>query len=184
MGEVDIGGGAYPASGCNSIPACSWPGIQLGFDPYGGPRRRQYQDVPKGHLDDRTAALGNNTNDQLPRPQTIAPLVIAYRNGVAVHVGDVGNATDSVEDLRQAGYMDGKPAVMLVIFRQPGANIIQTVDRICAALPQLKSAIPRGIDLTVAMDQTVTIRASVQEVEITLVISVLACHSGGVSFSS
>jgi multidrug efflux pump len=101
------------------------------------------------------------------------PLVIAYRNRAAVHVSDVGYAVDSVEDLRQAGYLNGKPAVLVIVFRQPGANIIDTVDRIRAALPQLGAAIPHSIDLTVAMDQTTIIRASVNEVEITLVISVI-----------
>jgi multidrug efflux pump len=77
-----------------------------------------------------------------------------------------------VEDLRQAGYLNSQPAVLMVVFRQPGANIIQTVDRIRAAIPQLESAISRAITLTVAMDQTVTIRASVSDVERTLLISV------------
>jgi multidrug efflux pump len=112
-------------------------------------------------------------NDQILKAVDYEPLVIAYRKGAAVRVSDVGYAVDSVEDIRQAGYMDGKPAVLVIVFRQPGANIIDTVDRIRAALPQLGAAIPHAIDLTVAMDQTVTIRASVQDVEITLIISVI-----------
>ena len=98
--------------------------------------------------------------------------MIAYRNGAAVRVSDVGEAVDSVEDLRNAGYANGKPSVLVIIFRQPGANIIDTVDRIRAVLPQLEAAIPRAIDLRVAMDQTVTIRASVHDVESTLLISI------------
>ena len=90
-----------------------------------------------------------------------------------MRVSDVGSAVDSVEDIRNAGYANGKPSVLVIIFRQPGANIIDTVDRIRAALPQLKASIPQAIDMRVAMDQTVTIRASVHDVESTLLISVL-----------
>ena len=89
-----------------------------------------------------------------------------------MRVSDVGEVVDSVEDLRNAGYANGKPSVLVIIFRQPGANIIDTVDRIRDALPQLQAAIPQAIDMHVAMDQTVTIRASVHDVERTLVISV------------
>ena len=101
------------------------------------------------------------------------PLVIAYHNGAAVRIKDVGQAVDSVEDLRNSGYANGKSSVLVIIFRQPGANIIETVDRIREALPQLQAAIPRSINLQVAVDQTVTIRASVHDVEITLIISVI-----------
>jgi multidrug efflux pump len=89
-----------------------------------------------------------------------------------VHVSDLGSAVDSVEDLRNAGYANGQPSVLVIIFRQPGANIIDTVNRVRAALPQLKASIPSGIDLKVAMDQTTTIRASVNDVELTLLISI------------
>ena len=128
--------------------------------------------VPKGHFSDGPNMWEVGANDQILKAIDYEPLVIAYRNGVAVRVGDVGQTVDSVEDIRQAGYMNSQPAVLVIVFRQPGANIIQTVDRIRAALPQLESAIPRAIDLTVAMDQTVTIRASVNDVELTLAISV------------
>ena len=129
--------------------------------------------VPKGHFSDGPRLWEVGANDQILTAVDYQPLVIAYRNGVAVRVSDVGDAVDSVEDLRQAGYMNSQPAVLVIVFRQPGANIIQTVDRIRAALPQLESAIPRTINLTVAMDQTVTIRASVLDVEMTLLISVV-----------
>ncbi len=99
--------------------------------------------------------------------------MIAYRNGSAVHISDVGEAVDSVEDLRNAGYANGKPSVLVIVFRQPGANIIDTVDQIRAMLPQLEASIPRAINLRVAMDQTITIRASVNDVEITLLISIV-----------
>ena len=128
--------------------------------------------VPKGHFSNGLNMWEVGANDQILHAIDYEPLVIAYRNGVAVRVSDVGYAVDSVEDVRQAGYLNGQPAVLLIVFRQPGANIIDTVDRIRAALPQLSAAISRAITLTVAMDQTVTIRASVSDVEITLIISV------------
>ena len=99
--------------------------------------------------------------------------MVAYRNGSAVRIKDIGRAQDAVEDLRTAGYANGKPSVLVIIFRQPGANIIETVDRIRAIVPQLHASVPQSIDFKVAMDQTVTIRASVRDTEITLVISVL-----------
>ena len=118
-------------------------------------------------------------NDQLFKAIDYKPLLIAYHNGAAVRVSDVGDVVDSVEDLRNAGYANGKPSVLVIIFRQPGANIIDTVDRIRAVLPQLQAAIPAAIDMRVAMDQTQTIRASVHDVERTLLISVGAGDSGG-----
>src|SRR4029453_4389598 len=110
-------------------------------------------------------------SDQLLKAEEYAPLIVAYRNGAPVRISDVGQAVDSVEDLRAAGYFNGEPSVLVIIFRQPGANIIDTVDRIRGVLPLLHAEIPRQIDLTVSLDQTTTIRASVSEVEKTLVIS-------------
>jgi multidrug efflux pump len=128
--------------------------------------------IPKGHVWDGNRMWEVGANDQILKAVDYEPLVVAYRNGAAVHIRDVGEAVDSVQDLRQAGYLNGQPSVLLIIFRQPDANIIDTVDRIRAALPQLKAAIPQSISLTVATDQTVTIRASVRDVEITLLISI------------
>jgi multidrug efflux pump len=99
--------------------------------------------------------------------------VVAYRNGSAVRISDIGEALDSVEDLRNSGYANGKPSVIVILFRQPGANIIDTVDRVRAVLPQIQASIPHSIDVKVAMDQTVTIRASVRDTERTLIISVV-----------
>src|SRR4029077_20692327 len=96
----------------------------------------------------------------------------SYQNGAAVSLSDIANVQDSVEDLRAAGMTNGKPSVLLVIFREPGANIIATVDRVREALPQLKASIPAAIDLTIVLDQTTTIRASVHDVERTLLISI------------
>ncbi len=118
--------------------------------------------TPKGHFSDGHRMWEVGANDQIFTASDYAPLVVAYRNGSAVRISDIGEAQDSVEDLRNSGYANGKPSVLVIIFRQPGANIIDTVDRIRAVLPQIKASIPQSIDVKVAMDQTVTIRASVQ----------------------
>ncbi len=99
-------------------------------------------------------------------------MIVAYHNGAAVVLSDVAQVNDSVENVRTAGMIDAKPAVLVIIFRQPGANIIDTVDRIYAALPALHASIPADIKLTVGMDRTTTIRASVHDVEFTLLISI------------
>jgi multidrug efflux pump len=129
--------------------------------------------IPKGHLsnDERTWEVG--ANDQLFKAVDYEPLVIAYHNGSTVRIGDVGKAIDSVEDVRNAGFFNAKPSVLVIVFRQPGANIIGTVDRIRAVLPQLQAAVPQSIKLNVSLDQTQVIRASVHDVEISLIISVL-----------
>ncbi len=128
--------------------------------------------VPKGHFDDGIEMWEVGSSDQIFKAKDYRPLIVAYRNGSAVRLSDIGEVVDSVEDLRNAGYANGRPSVVVTVNRQPGANIIDTVDHIREALPQLKAAIPQTIDLNVTQDQTVTIRASVHDVEITLLISV------------
>jgi multidrug efflux pump len=127
---------------------------------------------PKGSFSDGRRIYDVDANDQLFRAIDYRPLIITYNNGTAVRVGDVGQVEDSVEDLRNAGYANGKPSILVIIFRQPGANIIDTVDGIRVALPQLKAAIPQAIDVNIAMDQTVTIRASVRDIERTMLIAI------------
>jgi multidrug efflux pump len=100
------------------------------------------------------------------------PLVVAYRNGAPVRLPDIAEVSDSVENLRNQGLANGKPAVLVILYRQPNANIIETVDRVNAALPQLEASIPAGIDVAMAMDRTTTIRASLHDVETTLVIAI------------
>src|SRR3984957_9512993 len=128
--------------------------------------------VPKGHFSDGQRVWEVASSDQIFKAREYAPLIVAYRNGAAVRVSDIAEAVDSVEDLRNAGYANGRPSVVVTVNRQPGANIIDTVDHIRATLPQLKAAIPQSIDLTVTQDQTQTIRASVHDVEVTLAISI------------
>jgi multidrug efflux pump len=172
VGQVTVGGSALPGVRIELNPTVLNK-YGIGFEQVRSVLSGANANVPKGHLTEGSRLWEIGANDQILKAADYQPLVIAYRKGVAVRVSDVGEALDSVEDVRQAGYMDSKPAVLVIMFRQPGANIIQTVDRIRAALPQLESAIPREIHLTVAMDQTITIRASVLDVERTLVISVV-----------
>ncbi|HWO03619.1 MAG TPA: efflux RND transporter permease subunit, partial [Methylomirabilota bacterium] len=128
---------------------------------------------PKGQLGDETRASEIASNDQLLRAADYAPVIIAFRGGRPVQLSDVARVEDSVEDVRTTGLANGRPAVLLVIFRQPGANIIDTVDGVRRLLPELGAAIPPAITMSVVMDQTQTIRASLHDVELTLVTSVL-----------
>ena len=116
-----------------------------------------------------------NDNDQIMHADDYRPLIVAYNksNGAAVRLGDVGDVQDSVEDAHIYGLSNGKRAVILIIFRQPGANIIQTVDNVLALLPQLQASISPAIKLEVVSDRTTTVRASLHDIEITLLISVV-----------
>ena len=171
VGQVTVGGSALPGVRIELNPTMlNRYGID--FEAVRTALGGANANLPKGHFSSGPSMWEVGANDQILKAVDYQPLLIAYRNGAAVRISDVGEAVDSVEDLRQAGYMDSQPAVLVIVFRQPGANIIQTVDGIRAALPELEAAIPRAIKLTVAMDQTTTIRASVSGVELTLVISV------------
>jgi multidrug efflux pump len=128
--------------------------------------------LPKGHFADRQRSWTIQDNDQIFKAVDYAPLIIAYHNGAPVRVGDIAQVQDSVADIRNAGFSNGKPSVLLIIFRQPGANIIDTVARIKNILPLLQAEIPQGMNMTVVMDQTTTISASIHDVERTLVIAV------------
>jgi multidrug efflux pump len=172
VGQVFVWGGALPGVRVELNPtALNKYGI--GLEQVRGVLAAANANNPKGHFSDGNHIWEVGANDQIFKAIDYAPLIVAYRNGAAVRIEDVGEAVDSVEDLRNSGYANGKPSVMVVIFRQPGANIIDTVDRIRAMVPQLQASVPQAIHIQVAMDQTVTIRASVHDVERTLLISVL-----------
>jgi multidrug efflux pump len=170
VGEVDVGGGALPAVRVDANPTVlNHYGLSL------EDLRRTLGSAnanrPKGAVTDATKTWWLSTTDQLLKADAYRPLVIAYRNGGAIRVGDVATVTDSVEDLRTGGLADGKPAVLVIIYREPGANIIDTVDRVLETLPQLRASIPPTVRLSVVLNATTTIRASVHDVEITLLIS-------------
>jgi len=172
VGQVFVGGSALPSVRVELNPH-ELSDYGIGLEQVRTILNGANTNTPKGHFSDGTRMWEVGATDQIFKAADYRPMVVAYHNGTAVRIRDVGEAIDSVEDLRNAGYMNGSPSVLLVIFRQPGVNIIDTVDRIRATLPQLKAAIPQSIDMNVVMDQTITIRGSVHDVEITLIISVM-----------
>ncbi len=126
---------------------------------------------PKGQFANGSETLEIQCNDQLHKAEEYRPIIVSYQNGAPVRLSDLGTVEDSVEDLRAAGSVSGKPAIMLVLFRSPGANIIATVDRVREMLPQLATTIPQSVDLSVVLDRSPPIRGSLRDVERTLVIS-------------
>ncbi len=132
----------------------------------------QNADLAKGQLIYGGVSADIITNDQISTADEYKSIVIGYSHGAAVRLTDVADVIDSVQNIRSGGFLNGIPAVMMIITRQPGANIIQTVENIRAQLPSLKASIPQGIDTTIVLDRTTTIRASVSDVERTLMISV------------
>jgi multidrug efflux pump len=171
VGQVSVGGGALPAVRVEVNPT-KLNSYGLGLPDVATVISAQNANSPKGQLADNKTTADILSNDQLMKADLYKPLIIGTKNGAVIHLSDIADVTDSTQSIRAAGYLNGKGAVLLIIFRSPGANIIQTVDRIREALPGLKAAIPPAIDLTVVLDRTTTIRASVEDVERSLVISV------------
>src|ERR1022692_3241731 len=171
VGQVIVGGSSLPTVRVELDPRVLNK-YGIGLEQVRGVLAAANANTPKGHFSDGHRAWEVGANDQIFKAIDYQPWIVAYKNGSAVRIADVGRAVDSVEDIRNSGYANGRPSVMVIIFRQPGANIIDTVDRIRAELPVLKASIPQSIDVRVAMDQTVTIRASVHDVERSLLISV------------
>src|SRR5439155_19010015 len=172
VGQVTVGGGSLPAVRVELEPAVLNK-YDIALEDVRATLAATNVNRPKGQLADRNRASEILVNDQLHRASEYMPLVVAYRDGRAVQLTDVSRVEDSVEDIRNLGLVNGRPAVLVIIFRQPAANIIDTVDRVLAELPQLQASIPATIDLSVVMDRTTTIRASLHDVEVTLVISVI-----------
>jgi multidrug efflux pump len=171
VGQVDVGGSSLPAVRVELNPtALNRYGIATSA--VRAAIATTNANRPKGALDGDTRHWQIAANDQAKKAADYRPIVIAYRNGAAVRLTDVATVTDSVQDLRNAGLADGRPAVLVQVRRQPGANVIETVDRVKAILPMLQASIPSSIDLQIASDSTTTIRASLREVERTLLISV------------
>jgi len=171
VGQVVVGGSSLPAVRVDVNPT-QLNATGLGLEDVRNVLSQQNANIAKGQLSNNNTTADLATNDQLLKAADYRPLIVGYSNGAAIRLSDIANVQDSVENLRSAGLANGKPCALVIIFRQPGANIIDTVDSVRAALPQLKASIPAAIDLTVVMDQTTTIRASVREVERTLMISI------------
>ena len=171
VGQVAVGGSSLPAVRVDlNVTALNHYGI--GLSEVRSVLSAANANRPKGQLADPTTSWEIRTTDQLFTAEQYRPLIVSYRRGAPVRLGDVADIQDGVEDLRSWGLANGKPAVVLIIFRQPGANIIETVERVRALLPELRASIPQAIDLAVVMDRTQTIRDSIHEVEITMLISI------------
>jgi multidrug efflux pump len=171
IGQVTIGGSSLPAVRVELNPHALFK-YGIGLEDVRAALAAANANAPKGSIEFGGRHYQIYTNDQARIADQYKPLIVAYRDGAAVRLSDVADVTNSVEDLRNQGLADGRPSVLLILYRQPGANIIDTVDRVMALLPQLQASIPSDIDTTVALDRTTDIRASLHDVETTLLISV------------
>jgi multidrug efflux pump len=172
VGQVSVGGSSAPAVRVDVNPvALNATGLQL--ENIRTAIAAQTANKAKGAFSDESRTWLVGANDQLLKAVNYEPLIVGYRNNAPIKLTDVAKVTDSVQTVRSIGLTNGKRAALLIVFRQPGANIIQTVDGIKAALPQLRAAINPNIQMTTVLDQTTTIRASVKDVEKTLLISIV-----------
>jgi multidrug efflux pump len=172
VGEISVNGGSLPAVRIEVAPPALYK-YGIGLEDVRAALGNANAHSPKGGIDVGARRYQIYSNDQAVRAEDYKPLVLAYRNGAAVRLADVGEVLDSVEDLRSIGLANGKRAILMVVFRQPGANIIGIVDRVKALMPQLRASISPAIDINLAVDRSATIRASLLDVEITLVIAVI-----------
>src|SRR5580692_10381863 len=169
IGQVQIGGSSLPSVRVELNPSALFK-YGIGLEDVRAALSAANANTPKGSIDVGGQRYQIYTNDQASKAAEYHDLVIAYRNGAPVRLSDVAEVLDSVENVRNLGLSDGKPAVLVILFRQPGANIIDTVDRVMALIPALKASIPTDIDMKVAIDRTTTIRGSLRDVERTLLV--------------
>jgi multidrug efflux pump len=171
IGNVVVGGSALPAVRVELNPfALNKYGISL--EQVRKSIASTNANLQKGSVENESRRWEIATNDQAKKASDYLPLIVGYKNGNPIPLSNVGEVLDSVEDLRNAGIANGKPAILLILYKQPNANIIETVDAIRTLLPQLEASIPSSVTMGVALDQTTTIRASLHDVERTLLISV------------
>src|SRR6202167_4235762 len=171
VGQVVVGGSSAPAVRINVNPT-QLSGYGLGLESVRTAIAAQTANEAKGSVSSADGRWNFSANDQLMKAADYRPLIVSYSNGQPVRVRDVANVQDSVQTVRSLGLANAKPAALLIIFRQPGANIITTVDAIKKTLPQLHASIDPSIVMNIGLDQTQTIRASVADIERTLLISI------------
>jgi len=171
IGQVQVGGSSLPAVRIELNPNALFK-YGIGLEDVRAALAAANANTPKGSIDVGGERYQIYTNDQASKAAEYRKLVIAYRNGAAVRLQDVAGILDSVENVRNLGLANGQPAVLVILYRQPGANIIETVDRVVSMIPALKASIATDIDIKVAMDRTTTIRASLRAVQRTLLIAV------------
>jgi multidrug efflux pump len=172
IGQVIIGGAALPAVRVELNPQALFK-YGIGLEGIRAALASANAHSPKGAIEVGDRHYQLYTNDQASLAADYKPLIVAYRNGAPVKLSDVADVQDSVENLRNEGIANGSPAVLVIVFRQPGANIIDAVDAVKTALPQLEAAMPSDINVTIANDRSTTIRASLQDTESTLLIAVI-----------
>jgi len=172
IGEVGVSGSSLPAVRVDLIPQALYK-YGIGLEDVRAALSSANAHSPKGGIDVGDQRYQIYSNDQANTAADYQSLIVAYRNGAAVHLSDVGEVTDGVEDLRNAGLSNGKSAVLIILYRQPGANIISTVDLVKSLMPQLRASISPAIDVNIAVDRSTTIRTSLHDVERTLVLAVL-----------
>jgi multidrug efflux pump len=171
VGQVSPGGGALPSVRVEVDPE-KLASFGLAMSNLKSVLSLQNTNLARGQITDGDRSADIIVNGQISHADQYKPIVVGYKDGAAIRLSDVADVVDSTQNIRTAGYLNGKRAIMLIIFRQPGANIITTVDAIKAQIPSLKAAIPQGIDITTVLDRTTTIRASVNDVERTLILSI------------
>jgi multidrug efflux pump len=172
IGEVTVSGSSLPAVRVDLIPQALYK-YGIGLEDVRAALASANAHSPKGGIDVGDQRYQIYSNDQANKASDYRSLIVAYRNGAAVHLSDVGEVTDGVENLRNAGLSNGKPAILIILYRQPGANIISTVDLVKSLMPQLKASISPAIDVNLAVDRSITIRTSLRDVERTLILAVL-----------
>jgi multidrug efflux pump len=172
VGQVNAGGGALPSVRVEVNPT-KLASMGLTMADLQAVLSLQNANLAKGQITNGDISADILANDQISHAVDYKPIIVGYNNGNAVRLSDVADVVDSTQNIRAAGYLNGKRAVQLIVFRQPGANIIDTVDRIKDALPSLKASIPKGIETTVVLNRTTTIKASVSNVEWTLMLSIV-----------
>src|SRR5262249_30714564 len=172
VGQVTVGGGALPAVRVEINPTVLNQ-MGLSFEQVRETLSTVNANRPKGDIANDVRTWQLSTTDQLFKASEYKPLVIAFRNGAAVKLSDVAKVSDSLEDVRTLGLVNSKPAVLVIVFREPGANIISVVDRVRDALPSLQASISPAIQMSIVLDRTTTIRQSVHDVEIALWLSII-----------
>lgn len=171
IGEVIIGGSTLPAVRVELNPRALYK-YGIGLEDIRAALAAANANSPKGTIDDHNRRYQIYTNDQATKASDYVPLVVAYRNGAAVKLSDLADVEDSVQDVRNLGLSDGRPSILVILFRQPGANIISTIDNVKAELPHLQAAMPANVNMTIAIDRSTTIRQSLHDTEATLIIAV------------
>jgi multidrug efflux pump len=171
IGQVTVGGSAQPAVRVTIVPGVI-QAMGISTEDIRNAVLKANMNLPKGTLENDHRQWQIQANDQAKTAADYKPVIVVWRNGAPVRLEDVATVSDSVQDIRNIGLTNGKRSVMLILYRQPGANIIETVSRVKAIMPQLEAAIPAGIRIQTVMDRTPTILASLKEVERTLVLSV------------